>query len=175
MTSVRVNYARVRRVAEKLLANQTKPPVDLQKIVDALGAEVRMLELAADISGLLFREEGRRLIIVNQDHGAVRQRFSIAHEIAHLALHKGEAVHVDQGFRINLRSPRSATAEDAEEIEANAFAANLLMPAAWLRREPAYSSIELDDENEIGSLAEKYQVSTQAMLIRLATLLRPDR
>lgn len=172
MSQVRVNYARVRRIASYLLAEQSKPPVDLFHIANSLGAEIRVLDMAADISGILYREPSRKIIVVNKDHGVARQRFTIAHEIGHLALHTGEAVHVDQGFRINLRNPRSATAEDANEIEANAFAANLLIPAEWIRREPVFHSIDLNDDSEISALAERYQVSQQAMLVRLTTLLR---
>lgn len=170
MTPVRVGYARVRRRAEELLKDQARAPVDLETITKALGVEVRQFDLEPDISGILYREDGRRVIVVNQRHSPVRQRFTIAHEIAHLVLHKGESVHVDQAFLVNLRDPRSATAENVEEIEANAFAANLLMPAAWLRTELATDTIDLADEDELRTLAERYEVSTQAMAVRLASL-----
>jgi Zn-dependent peptidase ImmA (M78 family) len=85
-------------------------------------------------------------------------------------LHAGEPVHVDQGMRINLRDERSATAEHTEEMEANAFAANLLMPAAWLRRDLAERGIDLEDPNAVQALAGRYQVSPQAMVIRLSAL-----
>lgn len=170
MSNVRVSYVRLRRMADELLGGQTKPPVDLDKIASRLGAEIRDYDLAADISGILFRDGERRVIVVNQHHSAPRKRFTVAHEIGHLALHRGEDVHVDSGFRINLRDPKSATAESVEEIEANAFAANLLMPASWLRGELTDQSIDLNDDSEVAALAEKYDVSVQAMMLRLTTL-----
>lgn len=172
MTALRVSYARVRRVANELLGSQRQPPVDLEKVASAKGAQIRYSDLAGDISGILFREGDRRVIIVNEHHPVARQRFTIAHEIGHLALHRGVDVHVDEGFRYNFRNPRSATAEDIEEIEANAFAANLLMPADWLRNDIRAHTLDLNDDSEIAELADKYQVSPQAILIRLSTLFK---
>jgi Zn-dependent peptidase ImmA (M78 family) len=170
VTEFRISYPRVRRHAAILLARQFKPPVNLDAIVSALGAEVRPLDLAADISGILYRQPDRRVIVVNQNQSEARRRFTIAHEIGHLVLHKGEEVHVDAGFRINLRDPRSATAEDVEEIEANAFAANLLMPAAWLKTDVVGETIDWSDSAELEELAQRYKVSPQAMLVRLSSL-----
>jgi Zn-dependent peptidase ImmA (M78 family) len=169
-TAVRVTYARVRRAAQLLLAEQVEPPVDLDRIVANAGVEIRVLDLAPDISGILYRDEERRVVVVNAAHGSARRRFTIAHELGHLSLHRGVAVHVDETFRVNLRSPRSTTAEDVEEIEANAFAANLLMPAAWLRRDFESGAVDWHDEGEVHRLAARYLVSPQAMLLRLTSL-----
>jgi Zn-dependent peptidase ImmA (M78 family) len=170
VTTIRPGYARVRRRADELLKGLDHPPVDLDVVASGLDAEVRRIELKADVSGVLYREGARRVIVVNQAHAAVRQRFTIAHEIGHLVLHPGDAVHVDEGFRINLRDPRSATAEEVEEVEANAFAANLLMPAAWLRRDIERDRLDPSDEDSLARLAERYGVSLHAMALRLASL-----
>lgn len=170
MSALRISYPRLRRKAEQLLEGQTEPPIDLDIIVARLGAEVRRSVVEADISGILYRQGTRKVIVVNASHSPVRQRFTIAHELAHLVLHRGDGVHVDQGFRINLRDPRSASAELVEEIEANALAANLLMPADWLRRDLRDETVDLEDDHEIGALAERYGVSVQAMLVRLTSL-----
>jgi Zn-dependent peptidase ImmA (M78 family) len=167
-----INYARLRKLARELLQTQLEPPVDVETIARSLGAEVQQLDLEDDISGILFREDGAKIIVVNQRHRLTRQRFTIAHEIGHLVLHRGEPVHVDQRFRINLRNPLSSAGADVEEVEANAFAADLLMPAHWLRRERRADFIDADDEQEISTLAKRYQVSQQAMLIRLTAIFR---
>jgi Zn-dependent peptidase ImmA (M78 family) len=166
----RIGYARVRKKADELLTGQSKAPVDLESVAEKLGAEIRAFELEADVSGVLFRGHGRKVVAVNQSHPEVRKRFTIAHELGHLALHQGTEVHVDEGFRVNLRDSKSATAEDVEEIEANAFAANLLMPASWLRNDLEGASFDLENETQISSLAERYQVSVQAMTVRLTSL-----
>ena len=60
MTQTAVNYGRVRRLAEELLGSQVKPPVQLSPIINSLDAELRILELAPDISGILYRARGPR-------------------------------------------------------------------------------------------------------------------
>ncbi len=166
----RVNYALIRRRARELTAGQIEPPVNLELVASTLDAEIREVDLAADISGILYRDGARRIVVVNQSHSEVRKRFTIAHELGHLALHRGDKVHVDHEFRINLRDPRSATAENVEEVEANAFAANLLMPAEWIWSELDAHLIDPGDDTQIALLADRYGVSQQAILIRIAVL-----
>ena len=62
-----------------------------------MGALVRYAPFDGQMSGLLHRsEDGNRAVIgVNSRHPTVRQRFSIAHELGHLALHK-PAFQIDQ-------------------------------------------------------------------------------
>ena len=170
MSTDQINYARVRKRTSELLAGQVAPPVDLERIAKALGAEIREFDLEPDVSGILYRQEGRTVIVYNKRQAVTRQRFTIAHEIAHLALHKGTPVHVDHQFRINLRDPNSARGTDIEEIEANAFAANLLMPAIWLRQELRSGLVDIENSEEITALADRYQVSLQAMVVRLTSV-----
>jgi Zn-dependent peptidase ImmA (M78 family) len=166
----RVSYARVRKQASGLLADQQTAPVDLKPILEKLAIELREMDLPDDVSGILLRDGDRKVVVVNAKHPGHRQRFTIAHEIGHLVLHPGQDVHVDDGFRINLRDGRSASADDVEEVEANAFAANLLMPLEWVRSAMRSDSIDFNDDSEIRRLADQFKVSTQAMLIRLTTL-----
>src|SRR3546814_9375366 len=59
-------------------------------------------------------------IYVNGSHPRVRRRFSIAHEIAHFALHRnliGDGVTDDAMYRSNLSS--------AVEVQANRMAADI--------------------------------------------------
>ena len=72
------------------------------------------------------------MIGVNEDHHSNRQRFSIAHEIAHFVLHHGDT-YIDKGYRVHFRDLESGSGTKREEMEANAFAAALLMPAVWVR------------------------------------------
>lgn len=172
MRGLRPSYVRVRRRAEEVLQWCESPPVDLDAVARRLDVEIRRMDLEPDVSGILYRTPERRVIVVNAAQSLARQRFSIAHEIGHLLLHRGEAVHVDAGFKVNLRDARSSSAEDVEEVEANAFAANLLMPADWLRQDVEHSSLDLADDDALSALAARYGVSTQALAFRLATLSR---
>jgi Zn-dependent peptidase ImmA (M78 family) len=106
---------------------------------------------------------------VNSSHPIQRQRFTIAHEIGHLLLHADENLHVDRNFPIGLRSGISSKSVDANEIEANQFAAALLMPADFIA-EDIKPFIGTDVMFAIRKLAQQYRVSEQAMSIRLSTL-----
>lgn len=62
--------------------------------------------------------------------------------------------------------------EIKQEREANAFAAALLMPKNMVLREVQKFHFDLagEDENMIKKLADKFEVSTQAMTYRIANL-----
>jgi Zn-dependent peptidase ImmA (M78 family) len=105
----------------------------------------------------------------NSRHPATRQRFTIAHELGHLLLH-GDELHIDEGFPFAFRDEVSSLAVDPGEIEANHFAAELLMPASWLIREIRGQSLDIESEKVIVSLAKTYGVSVQSMTHRLTNL-----
>ena len=118
---------------------------------------------------MLYRETARTLIGVNSTHPATRQRFTLAHEIAHLKLHEGQAVFIDHLVRVNWRDGTSAR----EEVEANAFAAELLMPRKFMTQEIERAigkTRQIAPEQPIVTLADTFQVSQEAMRYRLINL-----
>src|SRR5262249_28738549 len=129
-----------------------------------------------DVSGALIRSELGVAIAVNASQHANRIRFTIAHELAHYLLEHiadGED-HVDWDFSIIRRDARSSTASDSREIEANMFAANLLMPRSFLDADLALfvgadRRINLTDDRT-RYLASRYRVSEAAMSFRLINL-----
>ena len=117
---------------------------------------------------MLVRRPGRAMIYVNAEHHRNRQRFTIAHELAHYCLeHPMQDVHVDHGFR--FRDSRSSEGTNPREVEANQFAAALLMPAKLVRRHARELGLPLADW-DVEELAERFGVSAVAMQIRLDTL-----
>lgn len=145
-----------------------RPPVPVEQIAKNLGLNVRFAPLDADISGAILRSNQGIVIGVNSAHHPNRQRFSIAHEVGHYLLHEGIRVHIDRDFRVNLRSSESSEGLDRDEIQANRFAAELLMPTAFLEKDVI--RLEEIDDAAIQRLAKRYKVSSQAMEIRLANL-----
>lgn len=147
----------------------TSPPVEPQYVAEALGVVVVEAPMSWDMSGMLIREPNRIVIGVNKDHHPTRQRFTIAHEIGHLRLHKGRSMIMDSDVRVNFRDEESSLATDREEIEANRFAAALLMPEhmvrSWIATESFESSKEL-----VERLAKSLKVSKQAVNFRLVNL-----
>ena len=117
-------------------------------------------------SGLIARRGKQVLVLVEQSDPPYRKRFTIAHELGHHFLHlssDGEIVDREADL---LREAGIADHVDPRirrEIEANQFAAALLMPAALVKREwTKYRSIE--------GMARHFQVSQQAMGIRVVQL-----
>jgi Zn-dependent peptidase ImmA (M78 family) len=168
-----VRRKHIRNVVRRLLAEHrvSKPPVDVKKIAEALGAIVQTKRVEEDVSGFLVRHHGRSIIGVNASHPMTRQRFTIAHEIAHMLLHAPKGVHVDQAFALQLRNDKSRQGVDTDEIEANLFAAELLMPADFLATDLRRQGVmDLHDEHGINQLAKAYRVSSQAMTIRIGQL-----
>jgi Zn-dependent peptidase ImmA (M78 family) len=151
------------------------PPIDVERIASELGLAIVRANLGDDVSGMLVTNKGRSFVCVHERHHIVRQRFTIAHEIGHHVLghqfESGDHVHIDHGNFISQRGPRASTGLDPKEIEANQFAAALLMPVALVRKaaiEVAAKSALLDFHVE--RLADRFCVSQQAMTIRLSTL-----
>ena len=141
----------------------------MEQIAESYGIELRYEPAEQELSGALIRKGRKEVVIgVNSSHHPNRQRFTIAHEIAHFLLHEGIKVHVDQDFRVNLRDEQSSKAVSLEEIEANRFAAELLMPAAFVTRDT--KRFQTFDEETKQRLANRYRVSKHAMGIRLANL-----
>lgn len=169
--------SKIRQVTKDLLtqAGIARPPVNVQAIAEMLNAKVVPAHFGTnpdDISGMLYRDEGQITIGVNSDQHKNRQRFTIAHELGHLKLHNQGALYVDKVFPVRMRNRDSSSAVYQDEIEANAFAAELLMPAFMLEEEPEIMDLIFDYESDdiIQRLAKKYQVSPQAMTFRLITL-----
>lgn len=165
--------------AQELLSTHRvrKAPVDVEAIASKY-ATVIPHALDPDISAVLAPLEGERwFILVNQSHSRLRRRFSIAHELGHLMLHGFTAPHADRAFR--FRDARSSEGSVLEEIQANQFAAELLMPRELILKATSHLHLDhapQDDADDdkfqelIGELAEEFQVSRQAMTIRLSTL-----
>lgn len=153
-------------------AGIVEPPVDVKKLAQLAGAIVVEEPIEKeDFSGFLYTTRNSRPVIgVNSTHPKNRRRFTIAHELGHLMLHPKDGIHMDEAV-IQKRDGRASEGTHDDEIEANRFAAELLMPREFL--ETDLSRIDkffVDDEKQIEELAKRYQVSVQAMTIRLNTL-----
>jgi Zn-dependent peptidase ImmA (M78 family) len=166
------------REASRLLTHLRidKAPIPVEKIARHLGALIRFSVLDDEISGMVFVKEGTAIIGVNALHHPNRQRFTIAHEIAHLLLHRefvSTKVHVDKGFPVLMRNKVASLGTDLFEIEANRFAAELLMPTSLVSALLHDRIVDVDDEKLIRDLANQFKVSKQAMGHRISALLEP--
>jgi Zn-dependent peptidase ImmA (M78 family) len=178
MTPVRPRYARIDQITDGLLrdARTTAAPVPIEDIVRARGITIRTMDLK-EVSGLVVRDGSVTVIGVNRAHPLTRRRFTIAHELAHALLHEGKEVRYDTDFRVDFRSEESSLGVNVEEMEANFFAASILMPRRFLEADPLMSDLDVEDATAtVKMLAARYKVSTHAMSIRLGNLAaRPRR
>lgn len=166
--------ARARKLLDDLSIRNI--PVPVERIARALGAQVRFSPLDEELSGLICIKDGIPIIGVNTLHHPHRQRFTIAHEIAHLQLHREHitsAVHVDKRFAESVlkRDAASATGTEWLEIEANHFAAALLMPKHVLVEMLTASPIDIDDEGPLEELSRKFHVSKATLQFRIRNIL----
>jgi Zn-dependent peptidase ImmA (M78 family) len=149
-------------------------PVPLDKIATHLGVNIKYYPYEGELAGMIAKVADGAVVGVNSLHPRTRQRFTIAHEIGHFVLHSFD-VHIDTGFRVKKRDGTSSLAIDPDEIEANRFAAELLMPADELLTDLIERDVDIEDDDDIKSLADKYQVSRQAMALRINNLLDTHR
>jgi len=154
-----------------------EPPVPVGDIARGEGAQIARDRFEGNESGFILRDGKTTIIGVNTLTSRRRQRFTIAHELGHLLLHEGKPLIVDHSIRVNFRNDVSSMATDDEEIEANAFAAALLMPRnlilnnlkAYITK-VAQRSESISREDLIAQLAREFDVSAEAVGYRLMNL-----
>ena len=151
-------------IKSKLGELQKNAPVPLGKLANEMGLKVLSATLPAGVSGELRPDQGVYVVKVNRHDSKARQRFTVAHEVAHFLLHKD---HIGDGIRDDALY--RSTLSDAREAEANRLAADLLMPMALLK--PAYERAITDCEGDVAArLAKEFGVSEVAMKLRLEQL-----
>lgn len=145
-------------------------PVDLNRVVECLGLSLNEKPLESEYSGFLAVKE--KTIVVNLNHPSVRRRFTIAHEIGHYQLHRrSEDIPVFIDRAVYHRKESAEGVDHLMEMQANAYAAGLLMPEAlldaYLEKHP---TLDLEKPADIKALAEDFEVSRPAMEFRLKNL-----
>lgn len=147
--------------AESILrmARINNAPVDIDKVASALKFKVVRYPFPDKLKGRVLIKDGVKVIGVNENHPVTLQRYTIAHELGHY-LNGHE--HHEKSF-IN-DDTRFYEPYFQQEKEADAFAAEILMPKFLLEKDLAELGLD------IKKLLEKYEVSEQALWIRLTSL-----
>jgi len=144
--------------------SEVRLPVDPFAIARELGVKVFVdRSLPADVSGMLRKQAGYSdpEILLNASDSRNRQRFTCAHELGHYTQRvksgkDGVWEYVDK------RDPLSSQGMDPDEVYANQFAAELLMPQDVVVKRAAGSNT--------AALAIDFGVSGDAMGFRLDNL-----
>ncbi len=141
--------------------------VDVVKLANRFGIKVYEYPFGEGVSGAVRKKENGEVSIYISDQDSVaRQRFSIAHELAHAVLHKD----LVDSHKVIKRSKNDFS---NIEIEANKLAEEILMPEKAISR--FIKEENLDKNAEINSsiiqkIAEAFKVSTMVAIIRLRNL-----
>lgn len=138
-------------------------PVKLGAIAQRLGVKVFLSTLPRGTSGQIGQEDGKFVIRINRHEAKHRQRFTLAHELAHFLLHR-DRIEKEGGWSENvlLRSGQPANIE----YEANRLASDLVIPSALLTKATEEYTGPMTNE-VIEDLARRFGVSTAAMEIKL--------
>lgn len=96
------------------------PVGDLVELFESQGVRTGLVTLPDNISGLTLSDNKIGIfVVINREHAALRRRFSLAHEYAHVLIDR------DRSGAISRAENRA----DLIEVRANAFAAEFMMPA----------------------------------------------
>lgn len=139
-------------------------PVPILEIAQKLNLKVfNTNSLKEKESGLIRVEDNAYVIYVNESHSSKRKRFTIAHEIIHFLLHKD---FIDESYITPSKQPIMSAEninltvdEQQREVEANKFAAKLLMP------EEQFKKVWMESDS-IEAVSNIFQVSVSAAAIR---------
>ncbi len=138
-----------------------EPYVDPVRICrELIGIDVFFADFEGDesaISGFFYHKNNA--IYVNKQEYPKRQTFTIAHELGHKMLHEDWVVKTDE-YQVLYRDTTKIT-QDWREVEANTFAANLLVPKFMLDRYRKIATVE--------ELATLFVVSMPVIKNRLYT------
>lgn len=101
-----------------------QPLPDLAELLDTMGVRATRIPMARGVSGLTLIDRSAGIVVgVNRSHDARQQRFSFAHEYAHVLFDRERQAGVS---RIGDR-------DSLAEVRADAFAAAFLLPADGVR------------------------------------------
>ena len=169
------------------LKNPSGYNIDIEELIQAHNIYYIPKKLPDNISGAsMITENGKQIIVVNKDQPEKRKKFTIAHELGHIILghdtplntqDKAIITHSRQSknpSQILFRNDKTSEGSDWREIEANYFAASLLMPKEILNKE-IKKLLQKNLKNylseyNVHELAEIFGVSTISMSIRLSRL-----
>ena len=122
-------YKAARNRAWKILieAGIDRLPIDLKKVCKTLYATVIPYSQMGEKTFTLALNRKQRLIAVNDAKSLPRMRFTLAHELGHIALNHPLKPVVYRNSEID-------DTKKTEEIQASIFARDLLMPACVLAK-----------------------------------------
>lgn len=139
--------------------SNSKIPIDIMEVAKMMGLNIFQSDFSDEsISGLIIPKD-KEIHVAKKDNYE-RKRFSIAHEIGHYVLHYNFGKDIENKEHVSYRNSDSSLGFSIKEIEANHFAAALLMPEDELKK-------IWKEEKDLENVARIMEVSIMALSIRL--------
>jgi Zn-dependent peptidase ImmA (M78 family) len=159
------------RLANQLLRefwvhdNQIRYPIDPYWIATKKGLRVfEVVDMDSSISGRIEIKSGQGLIFINKQHSINRKRFTCAHELGHYVDYEENGLLSEDFDHIDYRNQISSLGTAVNEVFANQFAANLLMPTQHFIE--AYQQLKGDSVR----LSSWFRVSSESFHFRRRNL-----
>lgn len=125
-----VSYPEAKLANLIIKRNGLKPGFDIKEFL-ATQADLRFGKIPGDVDGISINLKNKRpVVIISTDLPPTRQKFTMAHELGHIVIpwHIGTIFsHTNENHAYATRLYHDS------EVEANKFAAELLMPSEWVK------------------------------------------
>lgn len=145
-------------------------PWDVIGLCNAIGIQCETKTLSDNVAGSICKlNDNKYQILVNKQDTETKQRFTIAHLLGHFYLHRQTINFIrteDKRYTSEANNFACTPEMKTQEKEANAFAADLLMPKDKIEK-------YLNDGYLFSDIQTMLKVSESALRFRLETLKLP--
>jgi Zn-dependent peptidase ImmA (M78 family) len=153
-------------------ASQTNHRIDVVELAKKLGLDVYSIDMPDDQCGDIRKDSktGKFFIEINRNHPVTRQRFTVAHEIAHFLKHPEV---LKQKGQLDRNNTFKDEAEIRREDEADEEAAAILMPEYLVDdyfKTKSWSNKTKFNSDMISEIADSFRVSRAMAITRLRDL-----
>lgn len=100
-------------------------PIRFKSWLQKLGVIVMFRPFSANFSGMAYKHQNQRFILINSNHSVGKQHFTLAHEIYHLF--------IQSDFESEISHTGKFDKKNKVEYAADCFAAYLLMPESGVK------------------------------------------
>ncbi len=126
-------FISARKFAKNIIQKKKlHPPIDVKAIFDEMNIEIEEEENQYGIEAFSYLNNSIKVVINTEITFLPRRRFTLAHELGHICIpwHNGDTKCI-AGDNYTLVSGKRML--DTQELEANLFASELLMPTDWVK------------------------------------------
>jgi len=112
------------------------------------------------VSGFSLMDDEYPIIMVNNSNAFSRQLFTLVHELGHILYGINGVTDIDESYFDEMPDD-----ERALEIKCNKFAAEILVPEEYFKKD--LQGLRVVDDDIVAVIAEKYSVSREVILRRM--------